>query len=473
MLSFLQAGHDREVLITGTGVVCPLGIGIQSAWQRLLSGPSACRRLLPYELPDGIQLDGIPGLRQSGAPVDHRRLRRLCQRLPALQRLPDDVRPVILDEPVLAMTAVALEEALQQSGLQFPSAAPERTAVLFGGSKGGLATAEYLVGSLRQSGEQPDGDDNWPWSRSNLVSASGIAVRKAVSRGVVTRQARDARAFAAAFQHAFSTDGAARLVARIVRAEGPRLCPVAACATGLISVLQGAALIHAGLCDVCITGSADAALRPSVLASFHRLQVLSRDADAATACRPFDVARDGFVIGDGAAVLILESRQHADRRGARPLAQVLGGGWLSDPTGMTQMNESGHSVSELLRRCCRTAGVFPDVLSLHGTGTETNDLVESCGVLQALGGRLPVCYGTKGATGHLLGAAGSVETALLTAGLGSSCQPGTRNLTQPDPRCSIPLAVQPGPVSANAVWGKLSLGFGGHVACGLFSAPRD
>ncbi len=473
MLSFLQAGHDREVLITGTGVVCPLGIGIQPAWQQLLSGQSACRQLFPHEFADEIRLDGIAGLRQYGAPVDHQRIRQLCQRLPALLHLPDDVRSVIPDEPVLAMTAVALDEALRQSGLPLPCSVPERAAVLFGGSKGGLATAEYLVRSMRHPGDQPDEEVPWKSSRAGAGPASGIAACKAVSSAVATRQSRDTRTFAAAFQHAFSTDGAARLVARLVEAEGPGLCPVAACATGLISVLQGAAMIHAGLCDVCITGSADAALRSSVLASFHRLQVLSRNPDAATACRPFDVARDGFVIGDGAAVLILESRQHARRRGARPLAQVLGGGWLSDPTGMTQMNESGNTVSELLRRCCGTLKVFPDVLSLHGTGTETNDLVEARGILQALGGRLPVCFGTKGATGHLLGAAGSVETALLTAGLTARYQPGTRNLLQPDPRCSIPLASQPGPVPANAVWGKLSLGFGGHVACGLFSSPRD
>jgi 3-oxoacyl-[acyl-carrier-protein] synthase II len=473
VLSFLQAGHDREVLITGTGAVCPLGIGVQSAWQRLLSGPSACRRLLPDELSDRIPLDGIPGLRHHGAPVDHQQISRLCQRLSAVQRLPDDSLSAMLNEPVLAMTAVALEEALQQSGLQLPCSAPERMAVLFGGSKGGLATAENLLRSLRRPRDQPDEDDHWQSSRAGSSMTSGITAREAASRSVATRKAREAKAFAAAFQHAFSTDCASRLVSRIVEAEGPALCPVAACATGLISVLQGAAMIHAGLCDVCITGSADAALRSSVLASFHRLQVLSRNPDAATACRPFDVARDGFVIGDGAAVLILESRRHARRRGARPLAQVLGGGWLSDPTGMTQMNESGETVSELLLRCCSTTGVFPGVLSLHGTGTETNDLVEARGILQALGDRLPVCFGTKGATGHLLGAAGSVETALLTAGLVAGCQPGTRNLKEPDPRCWIPLALQPGPVSANAVWGKLSLGFGGHVACGLFSSPRD
>lgn len=447
MLNFCQTGDDREVLITGIGVVCPLGIGVATAWQRLLHGPSACRSLSPHELAGGTQLTRIPGLRVHGAPVDHQRIRQLCQLFQGIQRLPDDLRSVVLGEPVLAMTAVALDEALQQAGLSIPLADAERVAVLFGGSKGGLATAEQLRNSLRCA-----------------TPATG-------GKAAELPQAMSDSAFAAAFRHAFTTDGAGRLIAQLLECSGPGQCPVAACATGLISVLQGAAMIQAGYCDLCVTGSADAGLRASVLASFHRLQVLSRSPDAATACRPFDETRDGFVIGDGAAVLILESREHARRRGVRPLAQVLGGGWLSDPTGMTQMDDSGATVAELLRRCCGSVGVVPDVLSLHGTGTETNDLAEARGILRAHGKRLPECFAAKGATGHLLGAAGSVETAILTAAMLAGRRPGTTNLKQPDPRCPLPLDHCDAPISADAIWGKLSLGFGGHVACGLFRAP--
>lgn len=436
MLSFCQSGRDREVTITGVGVVCPLGIGLKSAWQRLLLGPSACRSLTPDELAGGQLLSRVPGLQLHGAPVDHERVRESCRRLPVLQQLTGDLCSAVLNEPVLAMTTLALAEALQQAGLTWSCTQPQRTGVLFGGSKGGLATAERLQIALRHSSE----------------SAAGLS---------------DA-AFAAAFGRAFTTDSAAQLIAQLMQTEGPLICPVAACATGLISVLQGAAMIHAGECDLCIVGSADAALRSSVLASFHRLQVLTRSADAATACRPFDVNRDGFVIGDGAAVLILESRGHARRRGVQPVAQVLGGGWLSDPTGITQMDESGLAVAELLSRCRDRTGFVPDVMSLHGTGTETNDLVEARGIVRACGDRLPVCFATKGASGHLLGAAGSVETALLTAGIVNSRHPRTVNLSSQDPRCVIPAAATSGAVSAGSIWGKLSLGFGGHVACGLF-----
>jgi len=497
VLNFCQSGRDQEVLITGTGVVCPLGIGLQAAWQRLLQGPSACRSLAADELQWGTELQRVPGLRLHGAPVDGQRIRQLSQHLPRLQRLPGDMRAVVQAEPVLAMTAVALEEALLQAGLRVPLANPTRTAVLFGGSKGGLATTELLLNTQRQQA-LPEGIRAARLTDRNAqlqVACSGVDFAKSqtaaygrLSRATSAEAPPAAfsaapeslatasstplsdAAFATAFGKAFTTDGASRLIMQLLEARGPGLCPVAACATGLISVLQGAAMIHAGLCDVCITGSADAALRTSILASFHRLQVLSRHPEAATACRPFDATRDGFVIGDGAAVLILESRRHARLRGAKPLAQVLGGGWLSDPTGITQMDDSGTTVAELLSRCCASVGAAPDVLSLHGTGTETNDLVEARGIVRALGDRLPVCFATKGASGHLLGAAGSVETALLTAAMTAAFQPGTRNLTQPDPRCSIPLPPSGTPLPPNTIWGKLSLGFGGHAACGLFRA---
>lgn len=497
MLNFCQSGRDQEVLITGTGVVCPLGIGLQAAWQRLLNGHSACRSLAADELHRGKELHRVPGLRLHGAPVDGLRIRQLSQHLPSLQRLSSDMRSVVHAEPVLAMTAVALDEALLQAGLRVPLANPTRTAVLFGGSKGGLATTELLLNSQRQQALPEALNAAQRTDRNEQLQVAcagyGLAESQAVANGWPTRAtsaevpaatcsappdllaAADSTrlsdaAFATAFGKAFTTDGAARLIMELLEAGGPGLCPVAACATGLISVLQGAAMIHAGLCDVCITGSADAALRTSILASFHRLQVLSRHPEAATACRPFDATRDGFVIGDGAAVLILESRRHARRRGATPLAQVLGGGWLSDPTGITQMDESGTTVAELLSRCCDSVGATPDVLSLHGTGTETNDLVEARGIVRSLGNRLPVCFATKGASGHLLGAAGSVETALLTAAMTAAFQPGTKNLTQPDPRCPIPLSPRGTPLPPNTTWGKLSLGFGGHAACGFFRA---
>ncbi len=176
------------------------------------------------------------------------------------------------------------------------------------------------------------------------------------------------------------------------------------------------------------------------------------------------------MVGEGAGVLILESRRHARRRGAVGLCRVLGGGWLSDPTGLTQMDESGEVVQQVLRRCCEVNAVQPGILGLHGTATETNDLVEARGVCLAGLSDVAECYATKGSTGHLLGAAGSVETVLAVRGIAAGQRPGTVNLSQQDERCQLRIAGQSAAVSRRAVWGKLSLGFGGHVACGLFVA---
>ena len=169
--------------------------------------------------------------------------------------------------------------------------------------------------------------------------------------------------------------------------------------------------------------------------------------------------------------MILESRRHAEGRGATPLAKVTGGGWLNDPTGLTQINTSGSVVTELLRRVITDEAMRPKAICLHGTGTESNDLAEARGVCSFFGQSPPPCFGVKGALGHLLGAAGSVETALTILSLHDQQIPGTTNLQSPDARCPVPLKSRPEATSSLRKIAKLSLGFGGHVACGIFERP--
>ncbi|MEY2726713.1 MAG: 3-oxoacyl-[acyl-carrier-protein] synthase 2 [Planctomycetota bacterium] len=467
MLSFCDSARDRDVLITGAGAISPPGTNLQAAWSALISGATACRALSPLEVPGAQCLSPAQGIRLNGAPVDHTEVQRRCHRLAILQNLGKAYLSAVIREPVLAMTAVALDEALRHAGLMLPLHNAQRTAVLFGGSKGGLATAERLMQSLMQPSQPVRELANVLYAPADVESVA-MQDRLPTADNQQPSPLLSSTDFAAAFNHAFTTDTASRLIVEATGAEGPNICPVAACATGLVSILQGAALVHSGQCDVCLVGSADAALRSSVIASFHRLQVLSRNTNAADACRPFDIDRDGFVIGDGAAVLVLESRRHARRRGARALAQILGGGWLSDPTGITQIDESGTVITELLRRSMNTVGANPSVLSVHGTGTESNDLAEARGIHRACTSNPPTCFAVKGALGHLLGAAGSVEMALVAAGIAAGLHPGTRNFQNADPRCLIPVATETRAVSRRDVWGKLSLGFGGHAACGLF-----
>ena len=438
------------MLVTGVGLVTPLGNSADVTWNRLLAGDKAGRILTTSDIDHYEQLVRIEGLRLHGAPVNSAGLRQSLIESKLLTNLPPNVIDTSLSEPLVAMSLVAFIEAVAQAGLAdtFASrreAIATRTAVVFGSSKGGLRTIERLA-ELMRSGDADDQQCTPLTTEFDLL-----------------------------WQHAFATDSATRAIAAISGATAGVSCPVAACATGLISVLQGAAMIRSGLCDVCIVGSADAGLRASVMSSFHRLRVTSRHADPANACRPFDVDRDGFLIGEGAGVLILESRRHAESRGVPGIARVHGGLWLSDPTGMTQIDQSGSIVDEVLQRSFRKHGFLPDVISVHGTGTEANDLAEARGIDAALGNNTPQCFGVKGAMGHLLGAAGSVETILTILALRDQIIPGTTNLRNQDPNCKLRLRSTSEKLPGLQRAAKLSLGFGGHVACGLFerTEPRS
>ena len=441
----ITSGPD-DVLVTGVGLVTPLGETADATWKRLLAGDKAGRVLESSDIDHHEQLSRIEGLRLHGAPVNFRGLEPGIAESKLLTSIPQSMCDTWLSEPLVAMSLAACCEAITQAGLEDVLSLGNgqkttRTAVVYGSSKGGLRTTERLS-QLMRSGCTADVDD--PHGNP------------------------DRSEFGPLWQHAFASDSATRAIAAISGATAGVLCPVAACATGLISLLQGAAMIRSRLCDVCIVGSADAGLRASVMSSFHRLRVTSRHADPANACRPFDTDRDGFLIGEGAGVMILESRRHAESRGVPGIARVRGGLWLSDPTGMTQIDRSGSVVAEVLRRSFERHEFLPDVISLHGTGTEANDLAEARGIYAALEGTTPACFAVKGAIGHLLGAAGSVEAILTILALRAQVIPGTTNLHKQDANCRISLNSTPKPIPGVQRAAKLSLGFGGHVACGLF-----
>ena len=285
------------------------------------------------------------------------------------------------------------------------------------------------------------------------------------------------RSFARAVPDEYWPNAAARAVASQWNLQGPALCPVAACATGLVSLIRGADLIRSAECDVVLAGSSDASLLPIVLGSFQRLGVLAHGFETpATACRPFDADRSGFVIGEGAAVLVLEDREHAVARGANILAEFVAGGLASDPSGLTQVDPEGTSLAWLIRDVLRRANTAPDqidAINLHGTATRANDVAETRAVRAAFGSAADrlACSSQKGAIGHLLGAAGSVESAFAVLALRDQVVPPTINLRRPDPQCDLDyVANQSRPKRLRNVL-KLSLGFGGHVAVGLFRSP--
>jgi len=452
---FSNQNRNEDVLVTGLGLVTPLGCSANATWEAMMTGHRAGRSLTRDEIDHFDHLSAMHGLALHGAAVDYAAvsMRLECSKL--LETVPAQVSGAWRSEPMVAMSLVALAEAMSHAGLRFSDLKPERTAIVFGSSKGGLRSTERMVEALAArhtrkpqmapAGTGDDAEERFSQPAFQLHNESDDLWNWGVQ-----------------------PDSAMRAITALTGATVAGSCPVAACATGLIAFLQGAAMIHRGECDVCIVGSADAGLRASVLASFHRLHVTSRHGDAASACRPFDKSRDGFVVGEGAGVAVLESRAHARSRRAKSIAKILAGGWLNDPTGMTQVDESGAVVSELLKRTLTFNGHRPDIMSLHGTGTESNDLAEARGIQMAFGANMPQCFGMKGAMGHLLGAAGSVETVLTLLALQHQQIPGTTNLTCVDERCRIPLQPHARKMPHMQLAAKLSLGFGGHVACGLF-----
>ncbi|MFO0950461.1 MAG: beta-ketoacyl-[acyl-carrier-protein] synthase family protein [Isosphaeraceae bacterium] len=266
-----------------------------------------------------------------------------------------------------------------------------------------------------------------------------------------------------------------RLVGNCWSLLGPRLTPVAACATGLIAALRGADLIRRGECDVVLAGAGDASLEPLVLGAFRRMGVLApvRDGDdPARAVRPWDRNRSGFLVGEGGAVLVLEREDHARSRGVLPYCEFAGGLFGADAHHMTDLDPDPTNLAGLIGRALDLSGVEPaglDHVNVHGTATRSNDPLECQALKLALGEHAGgvSCSASKAQVGHCLGAAGAVELALTCLAVRDQFVPPTLNLDDPDPLCDLdatPHVGRPRPVRAAL---KLSLGFGGHLAAAV------
>lgn len=339
-------------------------------------------------------------------------------------------------DPVTRLARQAATEAIGDARLAEDMLRGDTTGVVFGTSKGGLATASSVLQHERQPDSTPLAPQSWL---------------------------------------EFWPNSAACAVSAMIGCQGPSLATVAACATGLAACLRGVSLIQEGRCDVVLAGSSDASLQPAIVASFLRLGVLSRESEnPVEACRPFDRNRSGFVIGEGAGCLILESYEHALRRKANWYGEWQTGAMLSDPAGLTQLDPTGASLRRLVRDLLRKEARLPDYINLHGTATATNDRIESSSIRGELGpqaGRVS-CSSLKGGMGHLLGAAGSVELAATFLAIRDQIIPPTANLKTPDPALDLdftPRSARQRPV--DLAW-KFSLGFGGHLSAASISRLR-
>ena len=377
----------RRVVITGIGAVTPIGTGSEGLWAGVLADRSAVRtidRFDPSPFPSRIaaQVDDF----DPAAYLDARRARRL--------------------DRFSAMSVVAARMALEDSGLELDEASGSRTGAWIGSALGGVAFGE----------EQHAGY---------------------VARGV--------RGVAPTLALAVFGGAGASNVAIDLGLTGPTVGNSNSCASGAMAIGQAFHAIRDGTVDAALAGGSEAPLAPLTFGAFALINVLStRNEDPSSASRPFDVDRDGFVMGEGAAMLVLEERGAALRRGARAIAEVRGFGASNDAYHMTQPRPDGRDAARAITVALADAELPPDAIgyvNAHGSSTTLNEPAEAAAVLRALGdhGATVPVSGTKGLYGHALGASGAIEAAITALALQRGILPGTCNLEHPDP--AIGLAV--------------------------------
>ncbi|WP_405840218.1 beta-ketoacyl-[acyl-carrier-protein] synthase II [Streptomyces platensis] len=400
-------------LVTGAGLITSAGAGVKANWEKVLaSEPTAAH--LP-------ELDGLP-------------VTMAC-RVPDFSPENFGLRGSWQWDRFTQFALVAAREALEQAGLPPGDwADSSRVAVIIGSGAGGTATMEAQHRVLLEEG---------PSAVSPLTLPMGLV------------------------------NMAAGQVAIDISASGPCLAPCTACAAGASAIGIGRELLRQGVADVVVAGGAEAPITPLYVSSFARMRALSRRLDdPATASRPFDAGRDGFVLGEGAGILVLESEEHAAARGARPLARLTGYGASSDAHHVTSPHPEGRGAELAMRAALDDAGLVGedvDYVNAHGTSTPLNDVTEA-GVISRLLGNGVGVSSTKGVTGHPLGAAGAIEAAYCVLAIRDGLLPPTAGLTDPDPRIQVDLvrgAARPGPVRAAL---SNSFGFGGQNATLVFTS---
>jgi len=271
-------------------------------------------------------------------------------------------------------------------------------------------------------------------------------------------------------------DMASGQVSMMIGAKGPNFSTVSACATGTDSIGEALEMIRRGRADVIVAGGTEAAVCPIGIAGFNSCMALStRNDDPQAASRPFDTGRDGFVLGEGAGLLVLESLDHAEKRGAKVMAELVGYGASSDAHHVTQPHPEGEGAARAMKWALADAGMAPeevDYINAHGTSTQMNDKFETIAMKKMFGDHAYdlTVSSTKSMTGHLLGAAGGIEAGFSVLSIMEGVIPPTINIDEPDPDCDLNYTPNTAALQAVDVAMSNSLGFGGHNASLVFKS---
>jgi 3-oxoacyl-[acyl-carrier-protein] synthase II len=381
---------NRRVVITGTGLITALGTGTEKNWQALLAGRSGIAPITRFEVGKiDTRFAGEVKDFQPEQFIDKREVRRMD----------------LFAQYALAATEMAIKESGLPIGSDAPHGyAPEKVGVIVGSGIGGLSSLE----EQHRKGLEKGFDRLSPFFIIQMI-----------------------------------TNMAPGLISIRYGCKGPNWSPVSACATSAHSIGEAWKSIRLGETDAVIAGGSEAAITPLGMGGFSVMKAMStRNEDPAGASRPFDKERDGFVLGEGAGIVVLEELEHAKKRGANILAELVGYGANSDAHHVTAPAPEGEGAARCMRLALASAGMNPEdvgYINAHGTSTPLNDLHETQAIKTVFGAhaRKLAVSSTKSMTGHMLGAAGGAETVISVLALRRGVLPPTINSTTPDPECDL------------------------------------
>lgn len=407
---------SRRVVVTGIGLLSPLGVTTAETWSRALAGQSGVAPITLFDATEyttrfAAEVKGFDALQW----IDRKDVKK-CARF-------------------VQFAIAATDMAIAESGLRIHDGNRDRVGVAIGSGIGGFEVIEREHQTLLERG---------PGRVSPFFVLASIV------------------------------NMAAGQVSVRLGARGPNIAPATACTTGAHAIGDAFRLIQAGHADAMICGGAEASISPLGVAGFAAMRALSqRNDDPSRASRPWDASRDGFVIGEGAGVLVLEEAEGAARRGATPLAEVIGYGMSADAHHLTAPPEDGHGVMRAMAAALADAGLPPGALgylNAHATSTPLGDRAEAAAIARVFGsGTTLAVSSTKSMTGHLLGGAGALEAGLTVLALRDQILPPTINLDKPDCEISldlVPNTARPAPVRTAMT---NSFGFGGTNASLVFA----
>lgn len=401
---------SRRVVVTGMGVLTPVGNNLCEVWNSLVAGNSGIGLISTFDTEAfPVKIAGEVKNFDITDFMDRKSARRM--------------------DPFQHYAFAAAIEALAQAELTIDESNRDRIGVIIGSGIGGIQSLSEQFRLLHERG--PD----------------------RISPFLITQMVPDL---------------APGQVSILLGARGPNYSPVSACATGAHALGEGAEIVRRGQADIIIAGGSEAPIVPIGLAGFSNMRALStRNEEPQTASRPFDATRDGFVMGEGAGVVVLEEYEHAVNRGVTALAELVGYGSTADANHITDPAPGGEGAARAMKMALEQAGLAPDqvgYMNAHGTSTPPNDRAETSAIKRAFGEsafRLPISS-TKSMTGHMMGAAGAAEAVFAIQAMRTGLIPPTINYRNPDPECDLDYVPNEARKAAIDVAMSNAFGFGGH-----------